>query len=375
MKFVISSSDLLNHLQSLVKVINSKSTYPALDNFLLKLKGNELTLTASDLDTTLTTVVELDNAEGEGVIGIDARRLLSTIKEFNEPLTFSIDTESCSVDIISEKGKYSLVGMNGEEYPVIPELTPDNAQSINLTSDALVSSINATLFATSDDEIRPVMTGIYLGFRANEMVAAGSDSHKLVRYKRLDVKTADPATLILPKKPAGLLRSLLPKDETPVEILVDAKNAQMRFATVTLTCRLIEGMYPDFETIIPVELPYKLTIDKANLQSVLRRVSIYSSQSVQLVKLDITSSEVNVSAQDLDFSISANERLNCVYEGDDMSIGFKSTFLIEILQNLTGREINIGLMDPTRSILLSPAENENENEQVVMLLMPISIEG
>jgi DNA polymerase-3 subunit beta len=375
MKFVISSTDLLNHLQSLVKVINSKNTLPALDNFLFSLEGSELTITASDLDTTLITIVELETAEGNGTIGIDARRLLSTIKEFNEPLTLNIDTDTYNVDIISEKGKYSLVGIDGSEYPEIPKLAKTGSTAVNLTAEAFVSSINNTLFAVSDDDIRPIMTGIFYGFNEERMVVAASDSHKLVRYKRMDVKSEKEAGFILPRKPAGLLKNLLPKDETPVEILIDKKNAQIRFSTITLICRLIEGTYPNFEGIIPINQPYKLHVDRHSLQSVLKRVSLYSNPAVQLIRLDIAATEMNVSAQDLDFSISAHERINCTYEGEDMAIGFKSVFLLEVLANLGGQETLIELSEPSRAILLSPLNKENEDEDVLMLLMPITIEA
>ena len=375
MKFVISSTDLLNHLQSLVKVINAKNTLPALDNFLFDLNGNDLTVTASDLDTTLITVIELDNAEGSGVIGIDARRLLSTIKEFHEPLTFNINTENFNIDIISEKGKYSLVGIDGAEYPEIPNLSDASQSTINLSADAFVSSINTTLFATSDDDIRPIMTGIYYGFSPELMVVAASDSHKLVRYKRMDVKTETESSFILPQKPAGLLKSLLPKDETPVEILLNQKNAQIRFSSITLICRLIEGTYPNFEGIIPVNQPHKLHIDKSSMQSVLKRVSLYSNPAVQLIKLDLEAEEMVVSAQDLDFSISAHERINCTYEGEKMAIGFKAIFLLEVLSNIPSHEILVELSEPSRAILLSPMNNENANEDILMLLMPITIEA
>lgn len=375
MKFVIPSTDLLNHLQSLVRVINAKNTLPALDNFLFTLNEKELTITASDLDTTLITVVELETAEGSGSVGIDARRLLSTIREFNEPLTFNIDTENYSIEIISENGKYSLMGIDGDEYPEIPQQTKEDSIAINMTSEAFVSSINSTLFAVSDDEIRPIMTGIYFGFSPEQMVVAASDSHKLVRYKRSDVKSEVETSLILPRKPAGLLKNLLPKDDTQLEILVDNKNVQIRFSTMTLICRTIEGTYPNFEGIIPTDQPFKLSLDRNTLISILKRVSLYANPAVQLIKLNLTATEMNVSAQDLDFSISGHERMSCNYDGEDMAIGFKGVFLLEILSNLSGSEVMIELSEPSRAILLYPMEKEIEEEDVLMLLMPITIEG
>ncbi len=374
MKFVISSNDLLNQLQSLVKVIKSKNTLQALDCFLLSIENRQLTLTASDLDTTISAIVDLDIAEGEGEIGIDARRLLNTVKEFNEPLTFDIDTENLKVDIISSNGKYTLVGINGEEYPTIPRIDEVSSNKIVMPAETLLRAINHTIFAAIDNEARPIMAGVYMGFNSEMMTAAATDTHKLVRYRRKNLSVKQECNFILPNKPASLLKSLLPKDDTSVEIVFDPKNAQIRFSTITFVSRLIEGNYPKFESIIPVNPPFKMIVDRATLQSVLRRVGLYASQSVQLVKFEIAPSELVVSAQDTHFNISAFERIPCSFDGDSMVIGFKSVFLYEILDNLPGEEVLFELSEPSRAVLISPTKSENENEDILSLLMPIYIE-
>jgi len=371
MKFVISSIDLVNQLQSLVRVVKTKNTLPALDNFLFELNEKELTITASDLETTLITVLELENAEGSGSIGIDARRLLNTVKDFNEPLTFNIDLGTLDVDIFSSKGKYRLVGIDSEEYPLVPEI--DHENSITLTAESLMSAINATLFAAAIEDLRPAMTGIYFKFSDDCMVSAGTDSNKLVKYKRLDVKTQEEKIFILSPKPAALLKSLLPKDQTPVEIYIDNKSAKIKFSTITLVCKLLEGNYPNFESVIPKDLSNKILIDKNAFQSVVRRVSLYANQAVQAIRLDVRKEDIDISAQDLDFSISANESINCTFDGDELCIGFKAISLLEVLTNLTGNEIQIDLSETSRPVVLSPVEKENENEEVIMLLMPITV--
>lgn len=375
MRFVIPSTDLLNNLQSLMKVIVVKNPLPALETFLFELKGKELTITASDLDTTLITVIGLDTAEGSGMIGIDAKRLLNTIKEFHEPLTFNIDTETLNFDIISEKGKYSLVGISADQYPVVSQQPDIDSITVTMTADVFVTAINNTLFAASYDENRPIMTGIYFGLDTERMVVAASDSHRLVRYMRTDVKSEHKTSLVLPRKPAGLLKTLLPKDDTQIELVISKKNAIIRFSTITLICRLIEGTYPNFEGIIPRNHPYRLSVDKDVFSSILKRVSLYSNKAIQLIKLNMSATELEISAQDIDFSISAHECMNCTYEGNEMAIGLKGSTLLEMLSIMQVQEVKMELAEPSQAALLAPATNENENEDLLMLLMPIKVEA
>jgi len=373
MNFIISSSLLLSHLQAVSRVISSKNTLPILDNFLIQLAGNELTITASDLETTLITKVQVDTASGEGEIAIDAKRFTTILKEFPEqPLTFNIDNSTLSVDIVSENGKFSIVGQNGDDFPQIPAIK-GNSTTVSISSEVLFNGVSKTIFAASDDELRPVMTGIFIELNTDSMTFVASDAHKLVRYRRNDVKSDSNASFILPQKPAGLLKNILPKDGTSVNLQFDDKNALIEFNGYKLVCRLVEGNYPNYEAVIPKENPNKLTIDRLDFYNSLRRVSVFSNQASNLIKLSLTANQVTVSAQDIDFSISAHERVKCQFEGDEMEIGFKSVFLIEILNNLPTSDIVMNLSDPTRAGILVPFDKESDNEDILMLLMPMMI--
>ncbi|ALO16273.1 MAG TPA: DNA polymerase III subunit beta [Salinivirga sp.] len=373
MNFVVSSTDLLNHLQAIAKVISSKNTLPILDNFLFELKGNVLTITASDLETTLVTSMEVDNAEGEGVIAVDARRLLKLKDTSEQPLTFNINTESLSVDILSESGKFTKVEQKGEDYPKHQEIDDAQKTEITLKSEALLSAINKTIFATAEDDLRPVMNGILFAFSPDYLTAVASDAHKMVRYRRLDVKADQEASFILPQKPAQMLKNLLPNDETEVKVTFDQQNAIIEFGNFLQVCRLVEGKYPNYEAVIPKDNPYKMTVDRLDLHNKLKMVSGYANPASNLVKLSVAPNELKVSAQDLDFSMSAFERLKCEYEGQEMEIGFKALFMIEIVANISSPDIFIELSDPSRAALFLPVEKEDENEDLLMLLMPMMV--
>jgi len=374
MKFVISSTDLLNHLQAISRVISTKNTLPILDNFLFKLQDNELVITASDLESTLTTRMHLDNTSGEGLIAIPARILNDTLKEFPEqPLTFDISTENYSVVITTDNGKFSIVGQNGDDFPQYPVLKDDIKLTVRMSAEVLLHGISRTIFATADDELRPVMNGIYLDFSPENMTFVASDAHKLVRYKRFDIQAEAESSFILPKKPASLLRNILGREKHDVVIEFDDKNALFTLTDYKLVSRLVEGNYPNYSSVIPSNNPNKVIMDRLDIINSLRRVSVFSSQASNLVKLDLSRNQVTVSAQDIDFSISAYEKLQCQYEGEEMEIGFKSTFLIEILNNLASREVIMELSDPSRAGLLLPAEKDSDDEDLLMLLMPMMI--
>lgn len=374
MKFVASSTDLLSHLQAISRVISTKNTLPILDNFLFELRGNELIITASDLESTMITTMKLENTDGEGVVAIPARILTDTLKEFPEqPLTFEINMDSLGVDLISENGKYSIVGKPGMDFPQLPQLKEDQTTSLTFTADQLLKGINKTLFATADDELRPVMNGIFIELGLDSVTFVSSDAHKLVRYKRLDAKSAQEASFILPKKPANLLKNILPREENEVTVAFDDKNAIFTLSDYKLICRLVEGNYPGYEAVIPKNNTNKLSIDRLELYNTLRRVSVYSNQASNLIKLKLSANELVISAQDIDYSISAVETLNCQYGGDPMEIGFKSVFLIEILSNINSEEVVLELSDPTRAGLLFPKESDQEDEDLLMLLMPMMI--
>jgi DNA polymerase-3 subunit beta len=373
MRFVVSSTELLRHLNAISRVISSKNTLPILDNFLLKLEGKTLMITASDLETTLITKIELENSEEEGLIAIQAKIMLDTLKEFPEqPLTFNIDPDTLAVEILSANGKFSIVGHNGEDFPVLPKLG-DKHHAIILAHDLLLAGINKTLFATADDELRPVMNGIFIELSPEEITFVASDAHKLVRYKRNDVKYSDVASFILPKKPASLLKNLLPREDSDVKLEFDEKNAFFTLSGFKMVCRLVEGKYPAYNSVIPLNNPNEMVVDRIEFFTTLKRVSVFANQASNLVRLKLTPTELVVSAQDIDFAISAVETIKCEYDGQPMEIGFKSTFLIEILSNLSSEDVKMKLSDPSRAGLLLPAEKEFDYEDVLMLLMPMMI--
>jgi DNA polymerase III subunit beta len=374
MKFVISSTELLSHLTSISKVISSKSTMPILDNFLFRIEENSLTITASDIESTLITSLELDNVDGEGLIAIPAKLLIDTLREFPEqPLTFQVDTSTFGIQLFSENGKYSIVGYDGEDFPMIPVMDEDSGASVSVGRRSLLKGIEKTLFATADDELRPVMNGIFIEFTPDFMSFVASDAHKLVRYRRLDVKTDLDSSFILPKKPAALLKNLLAKEDLDVVVQFNDKNAFFNLSNYKLICRLVEGNYPSYNSVIPANNPNSMVIDRLAFYNTVKRVSVFANQASNLVKLSLTGAQMVVSAQDIDFSISAVERLNCEYEGDEMEIGFKSVFLQEILANIPSSEVRLEMSDPSRAGLILPEEKEDQDEDVLMLLMPMMI--
>ncbi|NJO68839.1 MAG: DNA polymerase III subunit beta [Bacteroidetes bacterium] len=374
MKFVISSSDLLSHLQAISRVISSKNTLPILDNFLFHLEDSTLEITASDLETTMITQITLQNASESGSVAIPAKILLDTLKEFaDQPLSFDIDTNSYAVVINSENGRFSVVGQNASDFPQLPVIKSDKKNSLRAGYEVLLNGINKTLFATADDELRPVMNGVFIELGGDNLTFVASDAHKLVRYKRNDIKPGNNASFILPKKPASLLKNILPKESNDISIDFDDKNAIFKLTNYTLVCRLVEGNYPSYNTVIPVGNPNKLRVDRLEFYNSLRRVSVFANQASNLVKLQLTGNQLTISAQDIDFSISAYERIKCNYDGDDMEIGFKSVFLIEILSNLTSGDVVFELSDPSRAGIMVPAEVETEGEDILMLLMPMMI--
>ncbi len=366
--------ELLGHLQSVNRVISNKNTLPILDNFLFSLEDNVLEITASDLESTLITTMQLENAEGNGSVAVPARILTDILKEFSDiPLTFEINDDTLMIVIQSENGKFSIPGQNGAEFPQMPVIKDDQKQELEMDAEVLMSGINKTLFATADDELRPVMNGILVELSADDLTFVASDAHKLVRYKRTDASAEGESSFILPKKPAGLLKNILPKEQNLVQVAFDEKNAAFTLTNFRMVCRLVEGNYPSYTTVIPTNNPYRMTIDRVEFYNALRRVSVFSNQASNLVKLGLSGNQLTISAQDIDFSISANERLNCQYEGEEMEIGFKSTFLVEILGNLPTTDVIMEMSDPSRAGILLPSSNENENEDVLMLLMPMMI--
>jgi len=375
MKFVISSTELLSHLSSISKVIASKHTLPILDNFLFKIQGSELIITATDLETTMITRIELDNVDGEGTFALEAKRLTDMLKEFPEqPLTFEINSETLNVDILTETGKFSVVGQMGEDYPQLPEIHEEDSKTVKIAAAILSIGINKTIFATAEDELRPVMNGVFVDITSEDIKFVASDSHKLVRYTRNDINTDIETKFIIPKKPASLLKSILPSDDTEIEVKADKNNAFFTINGYQLICRLVEGDYPNYTTVIPLESPNKVIIDRNSITNTLKRVAIFSNQASNLIKLKLANNEMTISAQDIDFSISAFEKLNCQYDGEEIEIGFKSSFLIELLTSLSSTDIVFELLDSSRAALILPVEKNNEAEDELTLLMPLQVD-
>lgn len=374
MNFVVSSSHLLGHLQLVSKVVGTKNALPILDNLLFEIKEDKLHVTASDLESTLQTIVNLDTSSGEGVIAIDTKKIMEVLKEFPEqPLTFHINTEDLKIEIVSSNGKFTMVGQNGEDFPVIPTIKADKVTRIDIMPDVLYSGITSAIFATGDDELRPVMNGIYVELQSGGINFVATDAHKLVKYRRTEIKLEDESSFILPKKPASILKSVLPKAFSDVTLEFDDKNAMFIFDNFKLICRLVEGVYPNYSTVIPQDNPNKLVVDRVEFLSSLKRVAIFSNQASNLVGLAISGNQLRISAQDIDYAIAGDENISCQYDGDEMEIGFKSNFLIEILNNLSTTEVVLELSDPTRAGIVVPKDNDNENEEVLMLLMPMMI--
>ncbi len=373
MKFVVSSSELLYHLQAVSRVVSSKSTIPILENILFELESGKLTITASDLESTMVTSMNLDNTEGEGAIALPAKILLETLKKFPEqPITIDISLDTRAVNIVTDKGKFSVVGLSGDEFPEIPQIDTDKASRLQLPASLVLSGINKTLFATADDELRPVMNGILIEMSPENLTFVASDSHKLVRYQRTDATTEFSSSFILPKKPASFLKNVLVKEDGDISIEFDDKNAYFQMENHKLVCRLVEGNYPSYNAVIPQDNPNKIIINRQDVVNTLGRVSLFSNQASNLVKLSIDGDELMVSAQDIDFSISAYEKLSCQYDGESIEIGFKSAFLAEILDNISSEEVVMELADPARAGIFLPLEKDGPEDEL-MLLMPMMI--
>ena len=373
MKFVVSSSALLGLLQTTNKVISSKNTLPILDYFLFDLKEGVLKITASDLETTLVGTLAVENVEREGLIAVPVKLMLDSLKEFSEqPLTIEANESTWEIVVSWKSGKLTLPGTSGLSYPNLPELNAETKQSLALDVDTLMVGINKTIFATADDELRPVMNGVYINLEPQSVTFVATDAHKLVKYASETAAEAT-ASFILPKKPANLLRGLLPKEDGEITVEFDDKNVLFRLKNQVLICRLIEGNYPNYNAVIPANNPNKVFVDRLELLNAIRRVAVCSNQSTNLIKLDISKGTINVTAQDLDFSVSAQESLPCDYEGEDIVIGFKSTFLIEILSNIETTTVLVELADSTRAGVFKPVYDQQPSNDTLMLLMPMMI--
>ena len=370
MKFIVSSSYLLKQLQVLGGIINSNNTLPILDNFLFNLDGNSLTVSASDLETTISSKLEVESNE-KGTVCIPARLLLDTLKTFPEqPLTFTIEDNNI-IEISSDHGKYALAYASGEEFPSAIELQDPSETKIQ--GDILATAISKTIFAAGNDDLRPVMSGVFFQFSTEGLTFVATDAHKLVKYTREDLSASQEAEFIMPKKPLNLLKSILAGSEEEVTIEYNESNAKFTFDSTEMVCRLIDGKYPNYEAVIPKENPNKLRIERNQFLNSVRRVSIFSNKTTHQIRLKIAGAELNVSAEDIDYSNKAEERLTCDYQGDDMQIGFNSRFLTEMLNNLSCDEVSLEMSLPNRAGILTPVDGLDKGELVTMLVMPVML--
>ena len=372
MRFTVSSTALSSKLNTLSRVINSKNALPILGDFVFDINGQTLNLTASDSENTMKTSVELNENDGEGRFAIDSHSLLEAVKGFSEqPITFDADQQSNLVKITYQNGLFSLPIENADEYPATPSLG-EAASTIVISNQLLAENINRSIFATAQDELRPVMNGIFFDLTADCLAVVASDGHKLVRNKIFTIKSDVPASFILPKKPAALLKNILGKDGGDIIVRFDDRNAEINYGDGTLQCRLIEGRYPNYNSVIPQNNTNELRVDRGSLLSALRRVQPFANDSSNLIRFHVEGSTLQLDAEDYDFSKTATERMTCEYNGKAMSIGFKGSSFIEVLSNFDTPEVIIQLSDPSRAGLVLPSE-QPEYQDVLMLMMPMLI--
>lgn len=369
MKFIASSSTLLKQLQHISGVINANTVLPILEDFLFEVEKNKLTVVATDLETVMRVQLDIE-AKDSGKVCIPARILIDSLKNIPEqPLTFTID-KNFGIEITSDNGKYKVMGENPDNFPKEP--AADDTTSFTATAEALVTAINKTIFSTSNDDLRPAMTGVFFELDKKGMQCVATDAHRLVRYRRTDVKCPKTDNFIVPRKPLNLLKAALPSNNDEITISYNSNHLFVKHGTTQMSCRLIDARFPDYKVVIPADNPYKLTVSKADFQSALRRVSVFSNKSTNQVVLSIAGSELELKAQDVDFSFEGDERMKCQYSGEDMMIAFNARFLIEMLSATDSEEVVLELSTPTKAGLIKPIE-QDESEELLMLVMPLML--
>jgi DNA polymerase-3 subunit beta len=367
MKFIVSSSALLKQLQQINGVIGSNNVLPILEDFLFEIEKNTLSVVATDLETVMKIQLDIE-AKDSGRVCIPAKILMDSLKNLpNQPLTFDID-KNFGIEITSDNGKYKVMGENPDNFPKEPPA--DDTSSFSMTSHALLTAINKSIFAVSNDDLRPAMTGVFFELEKNGITFVATDAHRLVRYKLKDVKCPKSDSFIVPKKPLNLLKASLPDNDDEITVSYNNNHLFVKHGTVQLSCRLLDARFPDYKVVIPAENPYRMTIGRQDFQSALRRVSIFSNKSTNLVTLNISGSELQLMGQDVDFSFEGNERMSCQYDGEDITISFNARFIIEMLSSTDSEEVRLELSTPTKAGLLKPVEQE-ENEDLLMLAMPL----
>ena len=369
MKFIVSSSTLLKQLQQISGVINANTVLPILEDFLFSIEKNKLTVVATDLETVMKVHLEIE-AKDSGRVCIPAKILLDSLKNIAEqPLTFNID-KNFAVEITSDNGKYKVMGENPDNFPKEP--AADEANSFKMSSSSLVRAINKCLFAVSNDDLRPAMTGVYFELDKKGINFVATDAHRLVRYTRKGVKCPQKDSFIVPKKPLNLLKSALPDNEDELDVSYNSNHLFVKHGGTELVCRLIDARFPDYKVVIPLDNPFKMTVNRQDFQNALRRVSVFSNKSTNQVALSISGSELQLAAQDVDFSFEGNERMACQYDGEDLQIAFNAKFLIEMLSGTSTADINMELSTPTKAGIIKPTEQE-EDEELLMLVMPLML--
>jgi DNA polymerase-3 subunit beta len=370
MKFIVNSAYLLKQLSNINGVITTNPVVPILENFLFELDKGGLIVTASDLQTSMITELQVESKE-KGSIAVPARILLDTLKNLPEqPVTFSIDESTYSIEIISDNGRYKLSGENATDFPKVPSVSNDF--SAEISTEVLSRAVNNTIFATSNDELRPAMTGVYVNLGDKNTTFVATDGHRLVRYRRADVKSDNGNAIIIPRKALNLLKATLPSENTEVSLNFNVSNAFFKFGNIKMICRLIDERFPDYDNVIPSGNNIKMTIDRTDFLGALKRISIYANKTTHQVRLKITGSELQISAEDLDFSNEANERLSCEHEGEDIEIGFNAKFLIEMLTNIDADQIKLNMSAPNKAGVIIPAEKD-KSEDILMLVMPVML--
>ena len=369
MKFIVSSSALLKQLQHIAGVINANTVLPILEDFLFEVEKNRLTVVATDLETVMRVQLDIE-AKDSGKVCIPAKILIDSLKNIpDQPLTFNID-KNFGVEITSDNGKYKVMGENPDNFPKEP--SADDATSFTMTASALITAINKTLFATSNDDLRPAMTGVFFELDTKGLQFVATDAHRLVKYKRKDVSCPKNDTFIVPRKPLTLLKSAIPSNEDEITLSYNGNHLFVKHGSTQMSCRLIDARFPDYKVVIPSDNPYRLTVVKSDFQSALRRVSVFSNKSTNQVALNISGSELQLAAQDIDFSFEGNERMKCQYNGEDLVIAFNARFLIEMLNAADSDEVNLELSTPTKAGLIKPSE-QDDNEELLMLVMPLML--
>lgn len=371
MRFIVTSTALLKNLQQISGVISANTVLSVLEDFLFELKGNTLTLTATDLETMMRVQLDVNDAQGDGRICIPSKILLDYLKNLPEqPITFNINEQDLSIEMSSDVGKYKIGGEKADDFPKEP--APGDTTSFSMSSIALIESINKTLFAVSNDTLRPAMTGVFFELMTDSITLVSTDAHRLVRFRREDVSCPQQDGFVVPKKPLQQLRSTLSADETRLELSYNGSHLFVTNNRLSMSCRLIDARFPDYKAVIPADNPYRLTINRADFISALRRVSIFANKTTNQVVLDINGNALQLSAQDIDFSFEGKEMLSCQYTGEDMKIAFNAKLMIEMVNNMDGGELNIELSTPTRAGIFRPVEKV-EHEDVLMLLMPLMV--